>query len=134
LTTVDTSVTVAAFSSWHEQHAVARRALRKRPRLIGHVAVETYAVLTRLPPPHRAPSHLALEFLRSNFSGPALSLPGREYQHMLVEIQAAGIVGGAVYDGLIAATARRMGQPLVTLDRRALPTYQALGATIELLG
>lgn len=53
----DTSVVVAALVSWHERHRPARRPLeREEVRLIGQVALETYAVLTRLRPPHRAPA------------------------------------------------------------------------------
>lgn len=47
---VDSSVVIAAFASWHESHESARRALAARPRAIAHAAVETYSVLTRLPP------------------------------------------------------------------------------------
>jgi len=40
----------------------------------------------------------------------------------------AGLGGGAVYDGLIAATAHHHGARLLTLDQRALSTYRAIGA------
>ncbi len=50
----DTSVLVAAPASWQESHAVARAAL-PGARLVGHCAVETYSVLTRLPPPSWSP-------------------------------------------------------------------------------
>jgi hypothetical protein len=51
---VDSSVVIAAFATWHEHHAIARKAMAGRPRLVAHAAVESYSVLTRLPPPHRA--------------------------------------------------------------------------------
>lgn len=51
---VDSSVVIAAFATWHEYHVIARKAMTARPRLIAHAAVESYSVLTRLPPPHRA--------------------------------------------------------------------------------
>jgi hypothetical protein len=51
----DTSLVVAAFASWHEKHEAARRALDEGLNLIEHCALETFSVLTRLPPPHRAP-------------------------------------------------------------------------------
>jgi predicted nucleic acid-binding protein len=41
---------------------------------------------------------------------------------------------GAVYDGLVGATARHGGVELLTLDRRALGTYRAVGARVSLLG
>lgn len=49
----DTSVLVAGFATWHEGHEAAVRALNRGVHLIAHAAVETYSVLTRLPPPHR---------------------------------------------------------------------------------
>jgi hypothetical protein len=55
---VDTSVVVAAFASWHEHHVLARKAMASRPRLVAQAAVESYSVLTRLPPPHRAQSSI----------------------------------------------------------------------------
>lgn len=39
---LDTSVVVAAFASWHEDHAATLRSVSKGARLIGHVAGETY--------------------------------------------------------------------------------------------
>jgi predicted nucleic acid-binding protein len=47
---------------------------------------------------------------------------------------AADVAGGAAWDGLIAATARAHDATLLTLDRRALPTYRAVGARLRLLG
>jgi predicted nucleic acid-binding protein len=38
-----------------------------------------------------------------------------------------GIRGGALYDALIAATARHHDHTLITADRRAAPVYTALG-------
>ncbi len=60
---VDTSVVVAAFASWHEGHRSALAVLARHPRLPAHVAVESFSVLTRLPPPHRAPAVLVRDFL-----------------------------------------------------------------------
>ena len=45
----------------------------------------------------------------------------------------AGLAGGAVYDGLVGAAAREHGLLLVSCDRRAEPTYRALGVSYELL-
>lgn len=132
MSAVDTSVAVAAFASWHERHRVARRAVQ-RARLIGHVAIETYAVLTRLPPPHRAPASLVLEFIEGSFPEPVLTLPARQHGRLLALTESAGILGGAVYDALVAAIAMNAGETLLTLDRRALPVYQAVGARVRLL-
>jgi len=130
---VDTSVVVAAFASWHEQHVAAVSALSGEARLAGQVALETYAVLTRLPPPHRSPAPFVIEFLVGNFTDPVLVLPARDQTRLLATCSEAGIVGGAVYDAVVAATAIHAGARLVTLDRRAMPTYEALGAQVQLI-
>jgi predicted nucleic acid-binding protein len=133
VTAVDTSVAVAGFASWHEDHEVALKTLLPGVRLIGHVALETYAVLTRLPPPHRAPAPLVMEFLSRNFAAPLLVLSARDHGRLLSALASAGLTGGATYDALVGATALRAGETLVTLDRRALSTYELVGATAHLL-
>ena len=70
---VDSSVVIAAFASWHEHHAIARKAMTARPRLIAHAAVESYSVLTRLPPPHRASPDIVHSFITERFTR---KLPG----------------------------------------------------------
>ncbi|MBI4729623.1 MAG: PIN domain-containing protein [Acidobacteria bacterium] len=130
---LDTSVAVAAFASWHEQHRKARAVLSESPRLAAQVALETYAVLTRLPPPHRAPPALVAEFLAYNFPRPLLALPAADQRRLIRSAPDSGIVGGAIYDAQIAATAARAGALLVTLDRRALATYKVIGARVRLL-
>lgn len=133
MTSADTSVTVAAFASWHEDHRLALGALTPGVSLIGHVALETYAVLTRLPAPHRVSPELVTEYLTRTFAGPLLLLSAREHRRLLSALSAARITGGAVYDALIAATALAAGETLLTLDRRALSTYELLGARVRLL-
>lgn len=50
----DTSMAIAALDPNHEGHGASRRrVVETRPALAGHAAFETYAVLTRLPPPLR---------------------------------------------------------------------------------
>jgi predicted nucleic acid-binding protein len=44
-----------------------------------------------------------------------------------------GLAGGALYDGLVGATARQHKLSLVSCDRRAEPTYRLLGVEYELL-
>ncbi len=130
---VDTSVVVAAFASWHEGHASAAAMLAKKPRVPAHVLIETYSVLTRLPPPHRADAHLVAEFLKTAFPEVPLILPPREHQRLIQEAAQGGLAGGAIHDALIAATARRAGAHLLTRDRRALPVYDRLGVGCKLL-
>lgn len=131
---VDTSVAVAAFGSWHEEHRSAVRAVARGTRLPGPVALETYAVLTRLPPPHRAPPELVVQFLTGNFPQPMLTLPPREHPRLLGSCSRLGVAGGGIHDALVAATAKHAGATLLTLDRRALPAYEAIGTEVRFLG
>ncbi len=52
----------------------------------------------------------------------------------MARLHAAGISGGAVYDGLIALIVKERGERLVTFDQRAVRTYEALGIDFELIG
>lgn len=133
MTTIDTSVAVAAFAPWQEHHSIALDAVAERVRLIGHVALETYSVLTRLPTPHRAPPELVFEFLIQNFPAPWLVLSARDHRRLVSTVASSKITGGAVYDALIGATALAAGETLLTLDRRAIATYEMLGTDARFL-
>ncbi|THJ32659.1 type II toxin-antitoxin system VapC family toxin [Candidatus Frankia alpina] len=130
---VDSSVVVAAFASWHEHHALARKALATRPRLIAHAAVESYSVLTRLPPPHRAQPSLVHTFLAERFPDPFLPLSDAGYRDLLARLATSQILGGLAYDALIAFTAAEHRATLLSLDQRAAVTYEAVGASVEQL-
>jgi predicted nucleic acid-binding protein len=129
----DTSVVVAAFASWHVQHQAARLALVGGVRLIAHAALEAYSVLTRLPPPHRAPAAIVREYLMAQFPDPYLCLDADASKILVARLADLGISGGAVYDGLIATTAASAGATLLSCDVRAASTYQRCGAEVELL-
>jgi predicted nucleic acid-binding protein len=133
LIAVDTSVVVAAFASWHDGHAAALAALARRPRLPAHVLMESFSVLTRLPPPHTAAAPAVEAFLRDRFPAAPLVLPAKAYAPLLATVTSAGVHGGAVYDALIGATARHANALLLTRDRRASPTYEKTGVRYELL-
>jgi predicted nucleic acid-binding protein len=131
---VDTSVAVAAALPWHESHAAARAALpRRKTRLLAPVAVETYAVLTRLPPPHRVAIPLAWQYLEATYALPPVALGDDGYANLLASSAAEEIGGGAVYDAVVAATAAAAGATLLTLDRRAVTTYQTLRVDFRLV-
>ncbi|MCP9489287.1 MAG: PIN domain-containing protein [Solirubrobacteraceae bacterium MAG38_C4-C5] len=130
---LDTSVVVASFGAWHEHHEVARTTLGERPHLAAHTALEAYSVLTRLPEPFRASPATVVEFLRRTFTTPRLTLPEEAQASVPARLSEQGVSGGAVYDGLIALTARAAGAQLLTLDRRALTTYARVGAAAHLL-
>lgn len=133
MNTADTSVVVAAFARWHERHEEARNALGDTTALIGHVAVETFSVLTRMPPPRRAPAAVVVRFLEHHFPQARLVLSSAGYEALLRLASQRGIVGGAVYDALIAVTAKEAGATLLTFDERAASTYDVTGVEHRLL-
>ncbi|MGE3843299.1 MAG: PIN domain-containing protein [Vicinamibacterales bacterium] len=120
---VDTSVVVAGFASWHEGHQAAAVVLGRNPRVPAHVLVESYSVLTRLPPPHRAPADLVARFLAERFPEAPLVLPARAHLELVRTAAEGGFAGGAIYDALIAATIRHADATLYTRDQRARPVY-----------
>jgi predicted nucleic acid-binding protein len=122
----DTSVVVAAFVSWHEGHRAALAALSRGSRLPAHVATETYSVLTRLPRPHRVTAEVVVGYLTERFNDSWLTLSQNEQSALLREASSKGITGGAVYDALIAVTARHAGATVLTRDHRATRVYVAL--------
>jgi predicted nucleic acid-binding protein len=133
LKAADTSLVVAAFASWHESHEAARRALDGGLRLVEHCALETYCVLTRLPPPHRASGEVVRDFLAARFPQPLLRLSESAYKGFILGLVDHGVTGGAAYDALVAATAVDCGAELVSCDRRALTVYERYGVRTQLL-
>ncbi len=66
--------------------------------------------------------------------GGPIGVAPAEYPEAVTELVAAGVAGGAVYDGLIGLAARRHGAELVSLDTRAARTYRRLRVRFRLLG
>lgn len=130
---VDTSVVIAGLVLDHAQHDLARPVLAAAPRIPAHVALEAYSVLTRLPLPGRVAPASAAELLARAFGGCFVALAGGEQEMLLAGLHRTGIVGGAVYDALVAATALRHNLTLHSLDRRAAATYDAIGVDYRLL-
>ena len=130
----DTSVAVAAALPWHADHAAARGSLANaRTPLIAQVALETYSVLTRLPPSQRVPAAVARDFLAEAFVSPTIALSAEGYGRVLDLAVDEGIIGGAVYDAIVAETARQVGATLLSLDKRAVSTYARVGTDYRLL-
>jgi predicted nucleic acid-binding protein len=110
----DTSVMIAAMCAWHEHHEQAltelERRLAARESLVvaAPALVEAYAVLTRLPPPHRMSPPDANTLLETNFlaEGTLAVLNGKAYRSSLREAAAHGVAGGRTYDWVIAACAK----------------------------
>lgn len=72
-------------------------------------------------------------YLTETFAGPPITLSPAGFARLLDRLRDADITGGAVYDALVAATASEAGATLLSLDRRAVRTYEAIGATFELV-
>jgi predicted nucleic acid-binding protein len=118
----DSSIVIASLAPWHEAHQPARAALLADDvRLPTHVAFETTSALSRMPPT------VVVEALGLGFPAPWLTLEAADQRDALQRAVKAGVRGGALYDALIAATASKHGATLLSADRRARGTYQAMG-------
>ena len=127
----DSSVTIAAAAPWHEAHAAAVAALAGGDvSLIGHVAFETTAAMSRMPQGYRLAPDVVLEWLERRFPDEWLALPANAAQAALRAAVGHGVRGGGLYDALVGATARHHQHTLVTADRRAAPVYAALGVDV----
>lgn len=133
MTALDTSVVIAAFSSWHEAHEVARRAVTPESVVPAHVVMETYAVLTRMPEPFRMEGVTVAEYLARQWGERIIAPDAGLYASLTARAAAAGVAGGGTYDALVGLTAHTFGQELLSLDRRAERTYRSLGITYRLL-
>lgn len=131
--TCDTSVVVAGLSAWHAQHAVARSRLAEVEWLPAHVTAEAVSVLSRLPNGYAVALHDAVAMVRRLAEGRVRQLRADRYLLTFGAVASAGLGGGAVYDAIIGATSQEHEATLLTLDRKAQRTYQAVGATFELL-
>ena len=128
----DTSVLVPALVPWHPDHVATRQIIGSVDAVPAHVLLETFSVLTRFPAPHRIAAEDASAAL-GQLEFKTLTLPGREHLGLVARLARRGIRGGAVYDGLVAATAHRHDHTLLTRDRRARPTYDAIGVSYSLI-
>jgi len=132
----DTSCLVAALCAWHEQHSATAEDLARRTKrgetlvAAGPVLVETYAVLTRLPPPHRMKPGDVLAALEGSFGGAdVIALTGTETWALLKALPGPGIAGGSAYDALVAACARKaQADVILTWNRR---DFQRVAEGIE---
>jgi predicted nucleic acid-binding protein len=132
LTAIDSSLLIPAVVPWHAEHANADQAVARATnlRMIGHVMLETYSWLTRNRP--RTAPAVAASLLRA-LPGPALVLSPEGIARLVDVAGKRGIMGGAMYDALIAATALEADAQLLSRDERAARTYEAIGVRFELV-
>ena len=136
---VDTSVVVASLLAWHDAHQASLAALAAssgrgfRLLLPRTVLVQSWSVMTRLPPGRRLAPDIALEILRSSFEGKAdvIDPPSGEGWTLLAAAAAAGAVGGGLHDFEILDTAARAGaRRLLTLNTRDFLRFGDRGVAI----
>lgn len=94
--------------------------------LPAHVLLEAYSVLTRLPAPHRLRPGAAADAV-SGIDIPVIGLASQDVPALVADLAHHRVLGGAVYDALVGATAVAHDAELLTSDRRARTTYDALG-------
>jgi predicted nucleic acid-binding protein len=130
---VDTSVAIALASEDHEFYdSTAERLGTRTLGLSGHALFETYSSLTRMPHPFRMSPVEAQGYIDSGFPGTSF-LDADVTASLLGEMVELRVSGGSVWDALVGACARQHGRTLASRDRKALPTYQALGVDLVLL-
>ena len=106
----DTSVLVPVFYGDHERHescvAVFKRYDKKQAACGAHSLAGVYASLTRMPGRHRISSEQAMLFvaaLRERLT--IVALTAEEYFRCIKRNAALGVVGGTIYDALLAQCA-----------------------------
>jgi predicted nucleic acid-binding protein len=130
---------IAAVCSWHEHHEAAaseiesRIAGRAKMMVAAPALIEAYAVLTRLPPPHRLSPPTALTLLESNFVklGTVIALNAKSYQSLLLAVAKNNVAGGRAYDAVIGACAE-LAQVSTVLTFNATD-FAALGHDYEVV-
>ena len=130
---VDSSVALAAIIEDDPQHQAAGLALAESNRTIGHVAMETYSVITRIPPPLKLDAETAVSVIEARLPPERVALDATHGPPAIRRLAEAQISGGATYDGLIALTALDHEIELISRDRRAARVYRALGVCFRLL-
>lgn len=125
-TAFDTSVIVAGLLSWHETHEPARDALEAaldndEVILPADALVESYAVMTRLPAPHRVAPTDAYALLNESFRGAAkvVALSATDAWKLIAGLSKDNVGGGKTYDARILAAAVKGGaNRLLTFNAR----------------
>ena len=129
----DTSVLVPVFYGDHERHdssiAAFKRYNKKQAACGTHSLAEVYASLTRMPGRHRISSEQAMLFvttLRERLT--IIALTEEEYFRCLEANAALGVVGGTIYDAILAQCAlKAKAEAIYSWNIRH---YQLLGPVV----
>jgi len=129
----DTSVLVAAVSLQHEHHppslAAYLKADKKNACCAAHTLAELYATLTRMPGRQRMGGEQALFFLdeiRKRLT--IVALDEEDYYSAIASAAAEGVVGGTIYDALLAQCALKANA--ATIYTWDLDHFRLLGAEV----
>lgn len=131
---IDTSIVIGAVV--HSDPAIKSRCrdvIDDSPGATAHVLAESYASLTALPGNLRLTPAAARRLLGDMFPQDPMTLSAQGHLRALDLMSGAGVPGGAIYDCLIAETAREHGAHIVSLDARAARTYALAGVDFTLL-
>lgn len=111
---LDTSVLVPVFYGEHVHHEASLTLFAGLDRTTGccgaHSLAEVYSTVTRMPGKHRISGEQAMLFvanIRAQLS--VIALTGDGYADALESSSARDIVGGAIYDALLAHCALQSG-------------------------
>lgn len=103
----DTSVLVPVFYGDHVHHQASLQRFIQFDKSTGccgaHSLIEVYSTLTRMPGRHRISGEQAMLFIgdmRDRLS--IIALNGAEYADSLAKAASLGIVGGSIYDAMLA--------------------------------
>ena len=122
---LDSSTLIAAMLPDHVHHGPAHAWLAQAKAgafafvVSGHSVAEVYSVLTRLPRTPRISPAEAWQMVHDNVTSCAhlVTLAGSDYAALIDELSQRGIIGGAVYDAVIAKAAElAQVERLVTLN------------------
>ena len=111
----DTSIIIAALVESHPMHERAfpwlKQAKTRAFELVvaSHTLAELYAVLSTLPIKPRIAPAVAWRLIRENIEtfSKVISLTSSEYSDVIKRISELGLMGGIVYDALIAKVAQK---------------------------
>ena len=124
-TLFDTSVIIAALVESHPMHGRAfpwlKQAKEKQFELVvaSHTLAELYAVLSTLPLKPRISSSVAWRLIKENIESTSrvISLTPAEYSSTIKSMSEMGLIGGTIYDALIAKVAQKAKvERLLTLN------------------
>ena len=109
-TFLDTSVLVPVFFGEHEHHEASLELFTQLSKddacCAAHSLVEVYSSMTRMPGKHRVSADQAVLFIDEMLARlTVVALTPDEFAHTLRSFAALGIVGGTIYDAMLAGCA-----------------------------